>query len=297
MGKTYLHFPLRFCWFRVKEVNILLFVNRPACPVRRLLKCAVGSTFKRLILATPLSHCLLTNMSISLAPNDLRNQDCKKGQVTAQSPISCAQFKYKPWVFKPETINLKLAEDNTFTCNLMNDLFIFETYLKWILVYLCVREEKKLDEKLQATMWRLVKVREEVKKLSKIPKKESADEKAERELEVVATNLTFAEAKDEYNSAIGACYDLFLQLLADEPQIQWDHIVVEVHNNDPWTGLDGVKHKGICMVAWWNGRRHMMGSLKKPHLQNFKWVYSLVTNAQRQRVSSHFHQEGEHCIQ
>jgi hypothetical protein len=96
----------------------------------------------------------------------------------------------------------------------------------------------------------LAKVQEEVKKLTKIPKKESVSEKVERELEVVTTGLRFAEAKIEYNSAIGACYDIFCQLLVDEPQVQWDRIITEVHNKDPWTGLDGVKQKGLCMKTY-----------------------------------------------
>jgi hypothetical protein len=37
------------------------------------------------------------------------------------------------------------------------------------------------------------------------------------------------------------------QLLADDPQVQWDHIVREVHKNNPWTALNGTKHKGLRM--------------------------------------------------
>ena len=168
-----------------------------------------------------------------LAPHDLRDQDCKKGKATQQPPISYAQFKYKPWVSKPKRTKLKLANRNTFTCNLMNDSSNTETYLKWNLVYLHVREEKKLDEKLTMAMELLKKVQEEVKKLQKVPKNESMSENAERELEVTAAELRFTEAKAEYATAIGVCYDLFRQLLADKPQVQWDPIVAEVHTKDP----------------------------------------------------------------
>ena len=65
--------------------------------------------FMHLILATLLNHCLLTNISTSLVPDNLRDQDCEKGQVTAQPPISYAQFNYKPWVSEPKKIKLKLA--------------------------------------------------------------------------------------------------------------------------------------------------------------------------------------------
>ena len=72
-------------------------------------------------------------MSVSLVPDNLRDQDCKKGQVTAQPLISYAQFKYKPWVSEPEKTKHKLSEGNMFPCNLMNDSSNSKTYLKWIL--------------------------------------------------------------------------------------------------------------------------------------------------------------------
>ncbi len=53
-----------FCRERVGEVKILLQSKRPACLHSRLLHCAGQSTFKRFILSTPLSLCLLRNMSV-----------------------------------------------------------------------------------------------------------------------------------------------------------------------------------------------------------------------------------------
>ena len=91
-------------------------------------------------------------------------------------------------------------------------------------------------------------------------------------------------AYTEHAKAIGVHYDLFRQLLADEPQVQWDRIVEDVHNKDPWTELDGVKHNGLRMktakslddcimfhkinvfsvYATECQKAYMMGSLKKP---------------------------------
>ena len=135
--------------------------------------------------------CLLRNMSVLVLKN-LRDQDCKKGQVTLLPLISHVQFKCKPWISKPKKINLKLAEGNTFTFNLMNNSSNAKTYLKLILVYLRVREERKLDEKLTTIMETLKKILEEVKKLQKVPKKESTSEKAERELELTTAKLRSA---------------------------------------------------------------------------------------------------------
>ena len=42
----------------------------------------------------------------------------------------------------------------------------------------------------------------------------------------------------DYNEDV-ASYELLHNLLASEPQTQWDHIVVEIHGHDSWAGLNG----------------------------------------------------------
>ena len=158
--------------------------------------------------------------------------------------------------------------------------------MKWYYNYLQVIVKKKFDEKLLACSETLKGALEDPKKPSKVPKKESVEQKAERKLELAACKVKSAEAYAKHAKAIGVCYDLFRQLLADEPQVQWDQIVLDVHNKDPsWTGLDGVKHKGLCMKtsksledcivfhkitifsvdAAERQKAYMMGSLKKTH--------------------------------
>ena len=148
---------------------MLLSGNRPACPVRRLLKLQAESTFKRLILATPLNCCLLRNMSVNRMPGDPKDQDCKKRTITVQPPIGYVQFKYKPWVTAPQWIKLKLAdaEGNQFTSNLMDDASNSETYLKWIQVFNRIKEEKKLNKVLDVAEQTLTKVQDDVNKHSK----------------------------------------------------------------------------------------------------------------------------------
>jgi hypothetical protein len=113
---------------------------------------------------------------------------------------------------------------------------------------------------------------------------ESKDQKAERELELAACKEKSDDAYTKHAEAIGVHYDLFRQLLADKPQVQWDRIVEEVHNRDPWTGSNGNKHPGLrmktaksledCIMfhkitvfsvdAAERQKAYMMGSLKKP---------------------------------
>jgi hypothetical protein len=62
---------------------------------------------------------------------------------------------------------------------------------------------------------------------------EPAKKKAERKLELAACEVKFAEAYAKNAKAIGVCYDLFRQLLADKSQFQWDCITREVHEKYP----------------------------------------------------------------
>jgi hypothetical protein len=185
---------------------------------------------------------------------------------------------------EPDKIKIKLLGGDTFLCDLMGDASNAKTYLKWYYNYLRVIVEKKSGVKLLACTETLERALEDLKKPSKVPKRKSTDQAAERKLELAACKLKSDAAYIEHSKAIGVHYDLFRQLLADKPQVQWDRIVEDVHNKDPWTGLDGVKHNGLHMktaksledctmfhkitvfsVDAAEGQKAcMMGSLKKP---------------------------------
>jgi hypothetical protein len=166
----------------------------------------------------------------------------------------------------------------------MADASNAKTYMKWYFNDLRVIVEKKFDEKLLACSETLKGAIEDLKKPSKVPKRESADQVAERKLELAACKVKSDAAYAKHAKAISVHYDLFRQLLADKPQVQWDRIVEDVHNKDPWTGLNSVKHPRLCMKtaksleacimfhkitvfsvdATERQQAYMMGSLKKP---------------------------------
>ena len=57
-----------------------------------------------------------------------------------------------------------------------------------------------------------------MKKFLNVPKRETPELKVVWELEVTATKVKLTEASTVHTIAIGACYDLFRQRLADDPQ-------------------------------------------------------------------------------
>ncbi len=143
---------------------------------------------------------------------------------------------------------------------------------------------------LDITIVERKKLLEDLKKFLKVPKREATENKVTGELELATTKVKLEEATAIHPIAIQACYDLFRQLLADDPHDQWDRIVREVHEMDPWTALDRQKNKGLPMKtsksledcitvhkrtvfsvdAVERQKSYSMGSLKKPHRMNIK---------------------------
>jgi hypothetical protein len=215
---------------------------------------------------------------------DLKDYECERGKVTQRPPIAYTLYRYKKWLTEPDKIKIKLLGGDTFQCNLMGDPSNAESYMKWYFNYLRVIVERKSDVKLLACSEALKRAIEDLKKPSKVPKRESEDQKAERELELAACQEKLDDTYAKHATAIGVHYNLFRQLLADEPQVQWDRIVEDVPNKDPWMGLNGIKHPGLrmktaksledCIMfhkitvfsvdAAERQKAYMMGSLKKP---------------------------------
>ena len=181
-------------------------------------------------------------------------------------------------------IKIKLPGGDQFTCDLMNNAGNAETYSKWIQVYNCLFGKKKLLGKLNVASESLKKVLEEMKKFLKVPKRETPEQKVMWELEVTAAKVTLTEANAVHTIASGACYDLFCQLLVNDPQVQWDRIVREVHHNNPWTALNGTKLTSESLkdcimfhkLTFFScddveqQKSYMMGSLKQPHGMSIK---------------------------
>ena len=80
--------------------------------------------------------------------------------------------------------------------------------------------EKNLRAPLDTATMDGKKLLEDLKKLLKVFKRETAENKLERKLEVDATNVKLGKVTTIHAIAIQACYDLFCQLLADDSRDQ-----------------------------------------------------------------------------
>jgi hypothetical protein len=76
-----------------------------------------------------------------------------------------------------------------------------------------------------------------LKKYLKVPKGENDPAKATRLTQVKAAEKELTTAKVVESTCACLAYDLFRKLTKDDPEIQWDCIVVDMHSKNPWLDI------------------------------------------------------------
>jgi hypothetical protein len=113
---------------------------------------------------------------------------------------------------------------------------------------------KKLADDLQKCAKAVVTATVAVRKYSKGPNGEKTSEKAQRLslLEPAERELVTSDVAEAVK--VTSVYELFRKRLKEDPELQWDRIMEDMHTKDPWEDLKGVKHEGIrrkwCLSLW-----------------------------------------------
>jgi hypothetical protein len=216
--------------------------------------------------------------------SELTDAECKKGHVTQRPPIPYATSKTES-VLKAsrETIKMKSAEGEVKVAGL-GDSPGAEEYLQHLNAFPRMLARKKLADDLQKCTKAVVTATTTVRKHSKVTNGEKTSEKAQRLsiLEPAEKELVTAEVAEA--AKVATVYELFCKGLEEDPELQWDRIVEDMHTRDPWEDPKGVKHEGIrrksCLSLWEcidfhkltiysidaaeRQRFHMLCNLKKP---------------------------------
>jgi hypothetical protein len=121
-----------------------------------------------------------------------------------------------------------------------------EEYLQHIHNFIQMLERKKIKDDLLKFAKAVVSPRALVRKLkTTFPGEKPADKTIWLEqLESAIRKLAEAEVCEK--AKVATVYDLFCNTLKEDPELQWDRIVKDMHTKDPWEDLKGIKHGGIC---------------------------------------------------
>ena len=118
-----------------------------------------------------------------------------------------------------------------------------EEYIKHLMSYDRLMEKKEHRADLAEAAKAVLKASLTLKK--QVPKGESDPDKAVRLIGVKAAERELTAAKVVKSTITCLAYDLFCKPTKDDPEIQWDRIVADMHTKNPWLDLRGVKHHGL----------------------------------------------------
>ena len=224
-----------------------------ACPTSRFLQSPAKSAFKRLVLETPLYRHLLLSMS-SIPTSELNDAECEKGHVTQRPPIPYATSKAETTTkASRETVKVKTPEGEVKVV-LLGDSPGAEEYLQHLNVFLRMLARKKYEDDLLKLSKTVATATALAKKLARVPSGEKDPETAKRLSLWEAAEEALVKAEANETTKVGLVYELFRKGLKEDPELQWDHIVDDMHTKDPWEDLKGGKHDGLrrksCASLW-----------------------------------------------
>jgi hypothetical protein len=184
-------------------------------------------------------------MSSTPTSYELSNADCKKGHVTQQPPIPYAVSKnYLLVSTLQEIVKIKTAKGES-KQSLLGNRADREEYVKHLMSFFRFMEKKGYEADLEAASKVTLGVTTALKKLAKAQHGEKDPEKAKRLTKVKAAKVRLIKAKVMESTLACLAYNLFPKLLRDEPKIQWDRIVSDMHTKTPWEDIKGVKHNRL----------------------------------------------------
>ncbi len=184
-------------------------------------------------------------MSSNPTSDKLNDAECEKGHVTQRPPIPYATSKAESSLkASRETIKMKTPEGEVKVA-VLGDSPGAEEYLQHLNAFLQMLVRKKYEDDLTKLTKAVRAATALVTKLSKAPSGERGPEMAERLILAEAAKSELVKAEVNKSTKVVLVYDLFCKGLKEDPELQWDRIVDDMHTKDPWEDLKGVKHDGL----------------------------------------------------
>ena len=181
----------------------------------------------------------------SIPVTELTDQECEKGQLTQRPPIPYATPKAETTLkASRETVKMKTSEGEV-KMAVLGDNPGPEEYLQHLNSFLRMLSRKKWDDEMTKLTKAVLTVTARVMKLARTPNKETEPQTTNRlsQWEAAEAELKKAEALESVK--VGLVYDFFRKTLKEDPEIQWDCIIDDMHAKDPWEDLRGAKHDGL----------------------------------------------------
>ena len=84
----------------------------------------------------------------------------------------------------------------------------------------------------------------------RIPSKETEPKTSKRLSLWEAAEAELKKAQAHESAKVGLVYDLFHKTLKEDPELQWDRIVEDMHAKDPWEDLRALNTTASAGSRW-----------------------------------------------
>jgi len=120
-----------------------------------------------------------------------------------------------------------------------------EEYLQHLNAILQMLARKKYEDEMMKLSKAVVSITALVRRLARTPSDEKEPNMSKRLSLWEAAEAELIKAKASESAKVGLVYELFCKGLIEDPELQWDRIVDDMHAKDPWEDLRGIKHDGL----------------------------------------------------
>jgi hypothetical protein len=120
-----------------------------------------------------------------------------------------------------------------------------EEYLQHISTFVRMLERRKITDDLLKLAKAVASLKAPVRKLRAAPPGEKPADKTVRLEQLKGAVDKLMEAEIHEDTKVATVYELYRKTLKEDPELQWDRIVTDMHTKDPYEDLKGAKHDGI----------------------------------------------------
>jgi len=181
----------------------------------------------------------------SIPVTRLMDQECEKGQLTHRLPIPYATSKAETGLKSSrETVKMKTPEGEVKKA-VLGDSPGPEEYLQHHNAFLQMLARKKWDDKLIKLTKAVKTAAALLRELMRILDEETEIKMAQRVSRWEAAEAELTKAQAEESVEVGLVNNLFCKTLKEDPELQWDRIVDDMHVKHPWEDLRSPKHDSL----------------------------------------------------
>ncbi len=126
-----------------------------------------------------------------------------------------------------------------------------EEYINHFIAMIRLVEQKDLKNSVEKAFVTVSKIKEKVGPIhKKINLSKSAQEKEGLKKTLKTTKKALELAEKNTLKEVVKCYKLFCAYFVGEARTQWDKVVQEMHQKDPWVAVDGSLNQGPREKTW-----------------------------------------------